>query len=307
MKIDLHMHSAYSDDGEFTPSQLVAKCQEAGITCMAISDHNCVKAVKEGRAAAGKAGIACIPATEIDCMWREKTLHVLAYGIDEDDPFYAGLEENESEQNRAASLERLARIRRMGFDVQRESLEKLAAGYYRPWVWTGEMFGEVILQMDAYKDDPRLKPFREGGPLSDNPYVNFYWEFCSEGKPCFVPVFYPPMDDILQTLHAKGALAVLAHPGANFRGDEKQIVTLLQEMPVDGVEVMSSYHTQEQTDYFYRTVKDFGKHITCGSDFHGKTKPAIRPGGIRIPTGTGEAQMEAEVLSTIREWNGSAQ
>ena len=28
--IDLHMHSLYSDDGEFTPTQLVEMCHEAG-------------------------------------------------------------------------------------------------------------------------------------------------------------------------------------------------------------------------------------------------------------------------------------
>lgn len=38
--IDLHMHSLYSDDGEFTPGQLVEMCHEAGVKIMAIADHN---------------------------------------------------------------------------------------------------------------------------------------------------------------------------------------------------------------------------------------------------------------------------
>lgn len=44
--IDLHMHSKYSDDGEFTPTQLVEQCHKAGIKVMAIADHNSVKAMK---------------------------------------------------------------------------------------------------------------------------------------------------------------------------------------------------------------------------------------------------------------------
>lgn len=32
--IDLHMHSKYSDDGQFTPSELVHQCVEAGIKIM---------------------------------------------------------------------------------------------------------------------------------------------------------------------------------------------------------------------------------------------------------------------------------
>ena len=47
--IDLHMHSLYSDDGEFTPSQLVEMCHEAGVKIMAIADHNWVKAIYEAK------------------------------------------------------------------------------------------------------------------------------------------------------------------------------------------------------------------------------------------------------------------
>ena len=47
--IDLHMHSLYSDDGEFTPGQLVEMCHEAGVKIMAIADHNWVKAIDEAK------------------------------------------------------------------------------------------------------------------------------------------------------------------------------------------------------------------------------------------------------------------
>ena len=47
--IDLHMHSLYSDDGEFTPTQLVEMCHEAGVKIMAIADHNWVKAIYEAK------------------------------------------------------------------------------------------------------------------------------------------------------------------------------------------------------------------------------------------------------------------
>ena len=43
--IDLHMHSKYSSDGEFTPEELVKQCYQAGIRIMAIADHNSVKAI----------------------------------------------------------------------------------------------------------------------------------------------------------------------------------------------------------------------------------------------------------------------
>ena len=80
--IDLHMHSLYSDDGEFTPTQLVEKCYDAGIRIMAIADHNSVKAIDEAKSVAKEKGILYIPAVEIDCTYEGINLHVLGYGID---------------------------------------------------------------------------------------------------------------------------------------------------------------------------------------------------------------------------------
>lgn len=68
--IDLHMHSKYSDDGQFTPSELVHQCVEAGIKIMAIADHNSVKAIDEEIKCCQESGIKCIPAVEIDCTFQ---------------------------------------------------------------------------------------------------------------------------------------------------------------------------------------------------------------------------------------------
>ena len=42
--IDLHMHSRYSDDGEFTPTELIEQCTQKGVRIMSVTDHNCAKA-----------------------------------------------------------------------------------------------------------------------------------------------------------------------------------------------------------------------------------------------------------------------
>lgn len=40
--IDLHMHSWYSEDGEYLPEELVEKCDEKGICVLSITDHSAV-------------------------------------------------------------------------------------------------------------------------------------------------------------------------------------------------------------------------------------------------------------------------
>lgn len=52
--VDLHMHSSYSDDGEYSPQELVRKCFDAGIRVMSVTDHNCVRAMRRRRRPPGQ-------------------------------------------------------------------------------------------------------------------------------------------------------------------------------------------------------------------------------------------------------------
>ena len=90
--IDLHMHSCYSDDGEFSPEELVWKCKSHGIKIMAITDHNCVRANGPAERTAAEAGIIYVPAVEIDCTFQGVNLHVLGYGIDYGSPDFQLIE-----------------------------------------------------------------------------------------------------------------------------------------------------------------------------------------------------------------------
>ncbi len=44
-KLDLHIHSAASDDGEYTPQEIVAMSRAQGMELIAITDHNSVRSV----------------------------------------------------------------------------------------------------------------------------------------------------------------------------------------------------------------------------------------------------------------------
>ncbi|MCL2150527.1 MAG: PHP domain-containing protein [Dehalococcoidia bacterium] len=40
IKIDLHIHTTYSNDSEISPAQLIARAQEVGLGAVAVVDHN---------------------------------------------------------------------------------------------------------------------------------------------------------------------------------------------------------------------------------------------------------------------------
>ena len=275
--IDLHMHSLYSDDGEFTPENLIFQCKEKGIHILSVTDHNCVRADSEAREAAERLGLMYLSGGEFDCTYNGRNFHMLGYGIDCGKDFFAGVERAVESQSRRASLEMLEKTRALGFSVTEEELDGLSSEEFRKGKWTGEMFGEVLLSKPEYEGHPLLAPYREGGKRSGNPYVNIYWDFYSQGKPCYGAVTYPSMEEMIEGIHEAGGIAVLAHPGANLKGREN----LLEELAVldfDGIEVFSSYHNEIQENYFLEAAGRFGKLVTCGSDFHGKTKPAISLG-----------------------------
>lgn len=270
--IDLHMHSMYSDDGEYTPTQLVDMCHEAGVKIMAIADHNWVKANEEAKKHADELGMTYIPAIEIDCTYKGVNLHVLGYGIDNQEVFNQ-LGEDIEKHEIACSMKKLELTNALGFDLKKEQLDALSIN----GVYTGEMFGEALLNDSRYDDHELLKPYRQGGERSDNPYVNFYWDYYAQGKPCYTEIHFPTLEETIQLIHQHGGVALLAHPGNNLKG-QFELFDEMVALGLDGVECFSSYHTTETNEYFYNKAKELNVLYTCGSDFHGKTKPSIHLG-----------------------------
>jgi len=80
--------------------------------------------------------------------------------------------------------------------------------------------------------------------------------------------------DAVALVKSKGGIPIIAHPGQNFRGKEKRVLELL-DLGAEGLEVFNNYHDCKQTDFFARITIQRGVLMTCGSDFHGKTKPLI--------------------------------
>ncbi|MDO5114355.1 MAG: phosphatase, partial [Planctomycetia bacterium] len=87
----------------------------------------------------------------------------------------------------------LAKTQALGSAITEAEMEYAARESYWPETWTGEMFAEVLLSKAEYASHERLRPYRAGGARDDNPLVNFYWDFYSQGKPCHVEIHYPPM------------------------------------------------------------------------------------------------------------------
>lgn len=273
-KIDLHMHSYFSDDGEFSPEQIIDKAIENNMDIISITDHNSVKANKIALEYANNKGIKYIPGIEIDCQYNGLNLHLLGYNFNFDKDCFVELEKSIIRQEKEAGLERIRKIKEVTklYLNDEDVLSKAPNG-----IIPGELIAEVLLSDERNKDSEILSPYRDGGERSDMPFVNFYWDYFSQGKPAYVHIEYINLSEAIKMIKENGGISIIAHPGNNLKNDLKVIDDLIKE-GIDGIEVFSSYHLKETINFFYNKAIENKLFITCGTDFHGKNKPNIEIG-----------------------------
>lgn len=270
--IDLHMHSNFSADGEFSPKRLIEMCHRKGLKVVALADHNSIRGIPEAIRTAKTYGISVIPAIEMDCTYHDVNLHILGYGIHEDTR-YDVYEEDLERQERSSADERLAHLEKLGIVFHKERIRELSGG----GIVTGEILAEVAMEIPENKTHPLMIPYYEGGARSDNPYVNFYWDLCAKGKPAYVPITYMSLTEAVSLIMDTGGVPVLAHPGQNIGLSIELLEGILSE-GIMGIEAYSNYHDELTRAHYLKETRKRRLFVTAGSDFHGKTKPSISLG-----------------------------
>jgi hypothetical protein len=288
--IDLHLHSIYSDDGELIPTDLVELCVKKGIKYAALADHNSVQGVQEAIQATRWKDIEIIPGIELDCMFKGINLHILGYGIDYSNPIF---DENEAaiiRQEQQASKTRMRLIREAGIDFD----DKVIASLTKNGVVNGEMIAEAAMLFDKEHKNPLLQPYYEGGNRSDNPYVNFYWDFCHQGKVGYAEIKYISLQEAVRMIVDNQGIPVLAHPGIMVKEDRAFLEEIIAN-GIAGIEVYSSYHSAEQTRFYNEFAESHLMLMTCSSDFHGKIKPMITIGSTQCE------ERELEIIQALKQ------
>ena len=201
-------------------------------------------------------------------------MHVLGYGIDCNKTVFYDIEDNIIKQEQFASKKRMKLVKELGIDFSDEVINSLS----RNGVVNGEMIAEAAMKFDKNHENPLLMPYYENGSRSDNPYVNFYWDYCAQRKAAYAEVSFISLQEAINIIEESGGIPILAHPGNNI----KENINLLEQIiscGIKGIEVYSSYHSKEQVEFYKKFSLKHKLLLTCGSDFHGKTKPSIVIGG----------------------------
>ena len=277
-KVDLHIHSEFSDDGELPVSRILDMCKSTGMKLIAITDHNSVKSVNDVKEiiGTGKNGeTRVIPGVELDCFYRDINFHLLGYGIDHTRKEFAEIDADIRNQEKEAGEKRIILFQKAtGIPLDAAAILNAANG----GIVTGELIGQHLLAKENAADYDVLKPYLPGGVKSDMPFVRIYWDFFAPEKPGYVHVHYIPLQEAIKLIHSSQGIAVVAHPGQTIAGDYTLLNDVIAE-GIDGLEVYSSYHSAGDAERFLDITRQNKLLATSGSDFHGKTKPNIRFGG----------------------------
>lgn len=250
-RIDLHLHSTCSD-GTLSPAELIDLAVAAGLSTVALCDHDTVAGIPEAMQYGAERQIEVIPGVELSVSFgSHDDVHLLGYGINIQEEQLLKRLALFSERRSGRNRDILCKINHLLTLQQREPLsheevEVLAGGVMgRPHIARALMARGYVASMQQAFELYLI--------------------------PCNVPKYYWPMQEALSALHHAGGAAVLAHPTSISRDlrELEAIITQLAAEGLDGIEVYNSLATEQETAQLYRLALRLGLLITGGSDYHG--------------------------------------
>ncbi|MGC9372305.1 MAG: PHP domain-containing protein [Thermovirgaceae bacterium] len=260
IRIDLHMHSTFSD-GLLDPEMLVRRSKKRGVSILSLTDHDTVAGIPSFRHACRKWNVQCICGTELSAD-ADFTLHILGYRIDENmDLLESRLEDIRRKRNDRNRL-MCEKLRAMGMDI---TMEELA----------GESGGQVVAR-------PHMARLLVRKGYVPDEMTAFSWYLGKNGS-AYVSRKRLTATECLQLIGEAGGLAVLAHPGL-MGITEKRQENLLEELTAAGlwgIECFSGHHSEAETLYWSNVAARFGLQRTAGSDFHDGSRPGRL--GVAVP------------------------
>jgi len=263
--IDLHLHTTASD-GAFAPAELVRMAHEAGLDCIAITDHDSTDGVAAAQEAGLTLGVRVIAGIEFNTMWHGQSVHILGYFVDTEHP----------ELQAVIARQRDGRLYR-----GQKIVEKLAA-INLPLVWE-----DILADADggAVGRPHIAKAMLAQGYVSDANEA--FDRYLGHGKPAYVDQPKLTPSEAVALLHRAGAAAGLAHPYNVEGADQVDLDVLVPELANAGLDAIETYYTdysRKQRNAIREIATRFNLIPTGGSDFHGGgILSQAELGAIRVP------------------------
>ncbi len=274
-KVDLHIHSNKSSDGDFSPFHIIQLSKKNKLRAISIADHDTVAAYPEALEFGEEEGIEVIPSLELTTLFGDREFHLLLPFVDWKKKIVSELIGQVAERRIVEGKERIRKLREIGFDIKWKEVSRKS----KPNPPLGVTIAQVLLDKAEKKDSSSLKKYYEGQNRIFAPYF-FYRDYFTKGKPAWIPKRNLDLVEVLRLIPQTEAVPVLAHPGAYFQNTSREDLVVLKENGLEGLEVYTFYHDSSQTEQYRTLAEELDLVPTAGSDFHGRIKPHIAFGSL---------------------------
>lgn len=250
--VDLHTHTLRSD-GVLTPVELVRSAAEAGITTLAITDHDTLAAHRDlalGRAM--PAPIELITGVEINAIARgiplqDWELHILGFGMDIDDEAFEAALAVQRAARRVRFERTVTRLREIGLPIDAQ-----------------------VATLEPDDDDALGRPTIARALIAAGfatSVEDAFQRLIGWDGPAYVPREGMGPREAIGAIRAAGGVPVLAH----FSEAPSQVPLLreLQEIGLGGLEVYYRTFPAETVTMVGAVAMQLGLIATGGSDYHG--------------------------------------
>ncbi len=257
MKIDLHIHTTYSD-GMLSPVEIVNTARECGLDCIALTDHDNILSWKiaSDYVKDNNINLQIIPGVEINTLYKGFEVHILGYFMDKTNSDFVNLL-NIQQKARIEQTHQIIDLlnKKAGLKIKFEDVQKLVAkdgSIGRPHIARAiTSCGGSANVMEAYAKfiNNNSEVYVERKTVSPHDAV----EIISEARG--IPVFAHPIDvDIADSLTCE-----------------------LTNCGLRGIEAYHRKHSPAAVEHFSTLAEKYGLIVTGGSDFHA---PSLNHGTI---------------------------
>ena len=273
-RIDLHVHTSASD-GTAAPETVPELACHAGLSAIAITDHDTISGYERACGPAAALGLEIIPGIEISTRFNG-SVHILGYFIDPHSPHllpvlnWVVLDRDERNEKIAA------RMRADGIPADYPAMKA--------------RFGDVIGR-------PHFAELLVASGLAAD-IRDAFSRFLNKGCRYWLARHFIPIEYSLRIILHSGGVPVLAHP-FQYNLDDTELRDLIEhclDYGLMGLECRYSGYTPEQISYLQKLAHEYSLIETGGSDFHGERKPEISLG-----SGTGSLCVPYDLIDTLRD------
>lgn len=274
--IDLHVHSTASDGSE-TPSAVVRSAAAAGLTAIALTDHDTQSGIAEARAEASQSGLELIGGTELSLEWAQGAMHLVVLFLEPGPgPLQnrlAALRTGRSERNDRI----IDRLGELGLPVSGAEILDLAAGESvgRPHIAAVMVNrGYVASIADAFD------------------------RYLGRGMPAYMARPRLSPEEAIALARQSQAVPILAHPHTLGLNTSEEVTTTLRRLSsagLIGIECYYPLYSPFEREGYAALAQRFGLKPSGGSDYHGTYKPDVELG-----IGRGNLAVADELLDPLR-------